>query len=65
MIKLTKNQRKQVRELIDLAYSRELSESLENLERDFMRWRSAEINAFELDELIHKHHQGTYMSARL
>ena len=58
MIKLTKNQRKQVRNLIDLAHSRELSDALTSLEREFTRWRAEEINAFELDELIHKHHQG-------
>ena len=58
MTKLTKSQRKQVRELIDLAHSRELSDALTSLEGEFRRWRAEEINAFELDELIHEHHQG-------
>jgi hypothetical protein len=43
---------------LDLAYTRELSEALGQLETDFSRWRAGESDAFELDEQIHKHHQG-------
>ena len=59
MIKITKKQRKQIGELLELAYMRELSKALGKLETDFSRWRAGEIDAFELDEQIHEHHQGS------
>lgn len=58
MTKLTKKQRKQVAELLTLAHERELSEALTELEASFQRWRAGTISAFDLDNLIHEHHQG-------
>jgi len=58
MTKLTKKQRKQVDELLELAHERKLSEALTILESSFQRWRAGEISASELDNLVHEHHQG-------
>ncbi len=58
MTKLSKNQRRQVGELLNLAHTRDLSKALEKLEADFQHWHSGGIDAFKLDEQIHKHHQG-------
>ena len=58
MDKLTKKQRKQTTELLDLAHERELSEALAILESAFRRWRTGEISASDLDKLVHEHHQG-------
>jgi hypothetical protein len=54
----TKSQRRRVRELCGLAYERDLSEALGQLEINFRRWRDGEIDAHELSELIHRFHQG-------
>ena len=53
-----KAQRRRLRELAELAYERELSRELSDLEADFSRWRSGETNAFDLSEAIHTFHQG-------
>jgi len=58
MRKLSKSQRKQVRELLQLAFARELSGALEQLEASFHQWRAGGLDVFDLDEEIHKHHQG-------
>ncbi len=54
----TKAQKKRLRQLRDTAYERELDHELEKLYRDFKKWRNKEIHGFELNDLIHKHHQG-------
>src|SRR5262245_7573218 len=53
-----KTQRRRLRELAELAYTRELSRELAELEEEFRRWRSGETNAFDLSEAIHSFHQG-------
>jgi|KBSSwiStaDraftv2_1062776.scaffolds.fasta_scaffold252585_1 hypothetical protein len=53
-----KEQRRRLRELAELAYERELSRELSDLEGEFSRWRSGETNAFDLSEAIHAFHQG-------
>jgi len=58
MTKLTKKQRKQAAQLLELAHDRELSEALADVETGFQRWRAGEITSFDLDNLIHEHHQG-------
>ena len=58
MDRYTKAQKKKLRQLGDTAYERELDRELEKLCRDFKRWRKKEIDGFELNDLIHKHHQG-------
>ena len=41
---LTKAQRRRLRELGGMAYQRELSAELSNLESEFRRWRAFEID---------------------
>jgi hypothetical protein len=54
----TKAQRKRLRRLRDIAYERELDQELEKLYQNFHKWHNKEIDGFELNELIHGHHQG-------
>jgi hypothetical protein len=54
----TKAQRRRIRELAVIAYQRELSEQLGQLELEFKRWRSGEIDPFALSERVHHFHQG-------
>ncbi len=56
--RLTKGQRRRLRELEGMAYRRELARELSELEAQFARWRRDEIDEFELSDLIHKFHQG-------
>jgi len=55
---LTKRQRRVLRELADVAHSRELSAELIQLEADFSRWHSGELDPHELNDRIHAFHQG-------
>ena len=58
MDRYTKAQKKKLRQLKDIVYERELDHSLEKLYQGFQKWRNKEIDGFELNGLIHKHHQG-------
>lgn len=53
----TKRQRQQVRHLAEIAYQRALSAALSALENEFVRWRAAEIDPFELSNRIHRFHE--------
>jgi hypothetical protein len=55
---LTKAQRRQLRELAGLAYERELGAAIEVLRQDIERCRAGQLNAFQVNELIHKYHDG-------
>ncbi len=55
---LTKSQRRALRELAARAYDRELSAELAKVESELARWRTGSIDAFELEALIHRFHQG-------
>jgi hypothetical protein len=59
MDRYTKAQKKRLRQLRDTAYEHELDHELEKLYRNFKKWRNREIDGFKLNDLIHKHHQGT------
>ena len=50
--------KRKLRELAGVAYARELSAELAKLERDFVQWRSGEIDPFELSDRIHRFHDG-------
>ena len=50
--------RRKLRELAGLAYTRELGAELAKLEAEFSRWRSGEIDPFELSDRIHRFHDG-------
>lgn len=56
--RFTKSERKELRRLAGLAYERELAKALVSLEEDFKRWKKNKITAFELNEFIHKFHNG-------
>jgi len=47
-----------LRELNGLAWERELSDALTELFGSFERWKAGEIDCWELNGLIHAHHQG-------
>lgn len=56
--RFTKSERKELRRLAGLSYERELANALESLEEDFKRWRKNKITVFEMNEIIHKFHNG-------
>ena len=55
---LTKGQKRELRRIIGLAYERELSAKLSELEEQFRRWRAGEIDAHDVSQAIHEFHQG-------
>lgn len=54
----TKKQRRELRDLQGLAWERELSSALEELLMDFQSWKKGEIDPFELNDRIHRFHNG-------
>jgi len=58
MDSFTKGQRREICRLAGLAHERELSTAAGSLESEFGRWRRGEIDVFELNEHIHKFHDG-------
>jgi hypothetical protein len=48
-----------VREWADITHSRELEKALADLRAEFDRWQRGEISAVELNDLIHRFHDGT------
>lgn len=55
---LTKQQKRELRRIVAIAYDRELSAALATLEEQFRRWRAGEIGAHDLSDAIHMFHQG-------
>lgn len=55
---MPKSFRKIARKLIGQAYQREQDKALESLHREFDRWKSGEIDCWELSDLIHRFHDG-------
>jgi len=47
-----------MRELVTLAYERELGEHLSNLQKHFSEWNAQQISAFDLSDRIHEFHNG-------
>jgi hypothetical protein len=58
MYKYTKAQKKKLRELAGIANEREIDQEMEMLYQHFENWRNEKISCFELNDLIHKFHQG-------
>lgn len=54
----TEKQRRELRKLQGLAWERELSAVLGDLEGDFCFWRKGHISPFELNDRIHRFHNG-------
>jgi len=59
MQNLTKNEKRKFRRLAEVAYNREMTNALEALYEKFREWKENKIDAFELNEHIHKFHNGT------
>jgi hypothetical protein len=55
---LPKAARRAIRELAGLAHERELAAELRRLRCDFDAWAADEMNAFELEQAIHRFHDG-------
>lgn len=58
MVELTKKTKKQLRELMVKAYAKELDELLGALSKKFDAWKNHQIDCWELEEFIHKFHNG-------
>ena len=58
MVELTKKTKKQLRELMIKTYAKELDELLVALSKKFDAWKNHQIDCWELEELIHKFHNG-------
>ncbi len=58
MSSYTKAQKRELRKMIAELYEIDLSKALEALYSHFQSWKRGEIDAFELNEEIHKHHNG-------
>jgi hypothetical protein len=54
----TKAQRRELRRLNSLAHERELGAAAGRLQEEFERWRRGGMNVFDLDEHIHRFHDG-------
>ncbi len=55
---MAKSLRKIAKQLIGQAYKREQEKAIESLGREFDRWKSGEIDCWELTDLIHRFHNG-------
>ncbi len=55
---MAKSFRKTAKQLIGKAYQREQDKALEALRHEFDRWKSGEIDCWELTDLIHRFHNG-------
>ena len=55
---LPKAIKRDMRTLIGLAHETELAKALDELHGDFERWKSGEIDSFELSDRIHRFHDG-------
>lgn len=52
----TKKERQVLNQLVDLAYERELSQALRDLEQEFARWHNGEASPFAVSDAIHQFH---------
>ncbi len=55
---LPKAMKREIRQLGAVVHERLLAAELRKLDAEFARWRSGEIDAFELGSLIHRFHEG-------
>jgi hypothetical protein len=58
MKEMTKAQKRHLRDLASIAYERELAGALRNLLGHFTAWQAGKITAWDLNELVHEHHNG-------
>jgi len=55
---LTKKQKKHIREIAGVAYEREMAAALDTLLAVFQKWKKGTANPFDVNEAIHKYHDG-------
>ncbi|HEY5959236.1 MAG TPA: hypothetical protein VIV60_21910 [Polyangiaceae bacterium] len=55
---LSKAARRKIRELANVAHERELAAELRRLDELFSRWRSGELDPHDLNDAIHRFHDG-------
>jgi len=55
---LPKALKREIRELAGVVHERLLAAELRKLDGEFARWRTGEMDAFELSTLVHKFHEG-------
>lgn len=58
MIELTKKTKKRLRELLGIAYARELDRYLLDLSKKFDDWKNGKIDCWNLSDHIHEFHNG-------
>lgn len=58
MTYFSKNEKRELRKLAGVAYERELAKALEGLYARFLEWKKEDIDPFELNEHIHRFHNG-------
>lgn len=58
MKELGKAAKQHFRELAGIAHERELNLAFQELHREFERWQRGELHPFELNDRIHRFHQG-------
>jgi TRAP-type C4-dicarboxylate transport system substrate-binding protein len=56
---LTKKQKKHIREMAGVAYERAMTAALNKLLASFQKWKQDGMTPFDLDEEIHRYHNGT------
>ena len=59
MQEVPKRIKRLVREWAGIAHDRDLRKALSELRAEFDRWDRGEIDSFELNDLVHRFHQGT------
>ena len=59
MQEVPKRIKRLVREWAGIAHERELRKALSELRAQFARWERGDIDAFELNDLVHRFHQDT------
>lgn len=50
--------KKEMRRIAGIAYQREMDEELGKLYEQFKKWEKKEIDCFQLNDIIHKYHDG-------
>jgi len=58
VVELTKAQKRELRELVGIGHERELAAELGRQNTDFAAWKTGEIDPFELNNRIHRFHNG-------
>src|SRR6266542_7169140 len=59
LVEVPKHIKRQVREWAGIAHERDLRKALGELRAQFDLWERGEIDAFELNERVHRFHQDT------